>query len=149
MLKKLSVAVLFTLCASTTVYAGSDRETDARLDTLMGSASHERFHDFLNQLQKAIANKDKKAVAAMVDYPLTITVNHKEIDIADDHAFIKAYDKIFTDRLVKIILDQKYADLFAKDTGVMIGPHGELWFSGICTVKDCSKFDIKIMQINN
>lgn len=147
MFKKLSIAFLLTLCTSTTAFAGSVQETDARLDTLMGTNTHQRYHDFFNQLQKAVKEKDKNTLASMVDYPLTATVNHKEIYIATSREFVKAYDKIFTDRLVKIILDQKYADLFAKDTGVMVGQHGELWFSGICTVNDCSKFDIKIMQI--
>ncbi|MCX8955963.1 hypothetical protein [Erwinia psidii] len=147
MFNKLSVAMLLTLSLSLTVFAGSDNETDARLDTLMGLNSHEQYHNVFNKLQKAV--KEKEAVAAMVDYPLTVTVSHKAIDIADNRALIKVYDKIFTNRLVKIILDQRYADLFAKETGVMVGPHGELWFSGLCTVNDCSKFDIKIMQINN
>ncbi|KAB8310133.1 hypothetical protein EH228_11545 [Erwinia endophytica] len=149
MIKKLSVALLLTLCASAAVFAGSDKETDARLDTLMGADSHGQYHRFLNKLQKAVKGKDKKTVAAMVDYPITVTVSHKETDIADSRAFVQAYDSVFTDRLVNIILHQTYADLFVNSTGVMVGPQGELWFSGLCSVKDCSKFDIKIMQINN
>ncbi|WP_156484998.1 hypothetical protein [Erwinia sp. ErVv1] len=115
----------------------------------MGADSHGQYHQFLNQLQKAVKEKDKKSVAAMVDYPITVTVSHKATDIADSHAFVKAYDSVFTDRLVNIILHQTYAGLFVNSTGVMVGPQGELWFSGLCTVKDCSRFDIKIMQINN
>jgi hypothetical protein len=31
----------------------------------------------------------------------------------------------------------------------MVGDTGELWYSGICTKKDCSKFIIRIIAINN
>lgn len=149
MIKKLPFALLLTLCASAAVFADSDKETDARLDTLMGADSHGQYHQFLNELQKAVKEKDKKTVAAMVDYPITVTVSHKETDIADSRAFIQAYDSVFTERLVNIILHQTYAALFVNSKGVMVGPQGELWFSGLCSTKDCSKFDIKIMQINN
>lgn len=149
MIKKLSITLLLTLCTSATVFAGSDKETDARLDTLMGADSHGQYHQFFNKLQKAVKEKDKKTVAEMVDYPITVTVSHKETDIADSRAFVQAYDSVFTDRLVNIILHQTYADLFVNSTGVMVGEQGEVWFSGLCSVKDCSKFDIKIMQINN
>lgn len=149
MLRKLPLVLLLSLCSATTAFAGSNQEMDSRLDTLMGANTHQQYHDFLTKLQKSVEKKDKETVASMVDYPLTVTVAHKEIDIADSRDFVKHYDKIFNNRLVKIILGQKYEDLFAKDTGIMVGPHGELWYSGICTVNDCSKFDIKIMQINN
>ncbi|QKJ89277.1 hypothetical protein PMPD1_4379 (plasmid) [Paramixta manurensis] len=149
MLKNLPLVFLLTLFATGPVFATNHQETDARLDALMGANSHQRYHDFLNKLQKSVEERDKETVASMVDYPLTVTVGRKEIDITDSRIFIKNYDKIFTESLVKIILNQKYSDLFFKDTGIMVGPHGELWFSGICTVNDCSKFDIKIMQINN
>ncbi|MCX8955760.1 hypothetical protein [Erwinia psidii] len=121
MIKKLSVALLLTLCVSTTVFAGSDKETDARRNTLTGADSYGQYHQFSNQLQKAVKEKDKKTVAAMVDYPITVIVSYKETDIADSH-FVKAYDSVFTDRLVNIILHQTYADLFVNSTGVMIGP---------------------------
>ena len=148
-MKKLSGAFLLSFFLVGSTFAGSNQVTDARIDTLMGSDTHKQYHHFLIQLQQAVAAKDKIKVAAMVDYPVTVTVNHQSLDIADSTTFINEYDKIFTERLNKIILSQKYSDLIAKDTGIMIGEHGELWFSGLCTVKDCSQFSIKIMQITN
>lgn len=147
--KKLILSLSFLVFSSTHVLANSDKKIDNRLDMLIGNDTHKKYHDFFIKLQKSVLENDKENVSSMVDYPITVTVNHKEIDINNKKELLVNYDKIFNKNLIKTIANQKYSDLFIKDTGVMVGQYGNIWFSGICTVSDCSKFDIKIMQINS
>lgn len=149
MLNKLILTLLFLVFTSTQVLANSDKNTDNRLDLLMGKNTHKQYHDFFEKLQKSALVNDKKTISSMVEYPITVTVDHKEIEIDNKNDFILKYNAIFNKNLVEKIINQKYSDLFIKDTGIMIGQSGEILFSGICTVSDCSKFHIKIMQINN
>jgi hypothetical protein len=58
---------------------------------------------FLDQLQAALARRDRPAVAAMVQYPITAFVNGVRVPIGDPDALIKLYDAIFTSDLVDAI----------------------------------------------
>ncbi|WP_158781672.1 hypothetical protein [Pantoea sp. BAV 3049] len=149
MLSNLFIYLILSLGIAGTAVADSVSEKDSRIDTLMGAGTHNQYHQFLTELQHAVASGNKKAVAAMIDYPITVSVNSKKIDIKNKSTFIKKYDVVFNKHLTQIILNQKYEELFAKDTGIMVGEHGELWFSGICTTNDCKKFNIRIIAINN
>lgn len=141
--------LLFLVFTSTQVLANSDKNTDHRLDLLMGKNTHKQYQNFFEKLKKSALINDKNTISSMVEYPITVTVGHKEIEIENRNEFIVEYNTIFTKDLVGKIINQKYSDLFIKDTGIMIGKSGAILFGGICTVSDCSKFKIKIMQINN
>lgn len=147
--KKLIGTMLLSLVLTGTALAGSDTATDIRIDSLMGQETHQQYHQFLTDLQQAVAKGDKHAVAAMVHYPITVTVNHKKQKIKTPAAFVGVYDRVFTRSFREKIVNQQYADLFARDIGIMVGEQGELWFSGICHTEDCSQFTIKVTAINN
>ena len=149
MLKKFLLPLLVIIFSSTYALADSDKTVDDTLDTLMGKNVHGKYHDFFTKFKKSVLMSDKESISSMIAYPITVSVENKEIDIKNKKDFLKNYNKIFNKELVKTIASQKYSDLFVKDTGVMIGQYKDVWFSGICTVSDCSEFDIKIMQINN
>lgn len=147
--KKIMSIMLLSLMLMGTALAGSDTATDARIDSLMGQGTHQRYHQFLTELQQAVAKGDKRAVAAMVSYPITVTIKHKKQKIKTSDSFIRVYDRVFTRAFREKIVNQQYADLFARDSGIMVGEQGELWYSGICQTQDCSRFTIKVTAINN
>ncbi|MEG3130276.1 hypothetical protein SC171_18875 [Pantoea cypripedii] len=149
MIKSLFAGALLTLAVAGSAYAATDTEMDVRIDQLMGEGTHQQYHDFFDKLQKAVADKDSKTIASLVDYPITVYVNKRKTNIKNAQDFIRVYDKVFDKKFSDIILEKKYSDLFVRDTGVMVGDAGELWYSGICTKKDCSKFVIRIIAINN
>lgn len=103
-------------------------ETDASLDAVFGS--HEPYHRFFDTLQKAVAADDRKAVAAMIDYPFQARINDKATKLGDAAHFITDYEKIVTPKVKNAVANQTYATLFANWQGVMIGD-GEVWFSGV------------------
>ncbi len=149
MLKRVLSAGLLSLLLTGVATAGTDAATDARIDSLMGQGTHQRYHQFLIDLQQAVADGNKRAVAAMIHYPINVTVNQKKQTITNANVFVKVYDRVFVRALRDSIVHQQYADLFVRDSGIMVGEQGELWYSGICHSRDCSKFTLKVTAINN
>lgn len=98
---------------------------DENLTKLFGDAAP--FKEFLASLQKEAADGDKKAVAKMVRYPLKTKVDGKDTTFEKEADLVKAYDDVFTPKILTAIKDQTYEKLFANDMGVMIGS-GQVWF---------------------
>jgi hypothetical protein len=134
--------VSFTLPAA----AQSDKEMNSRLDELFGQ--HEVYHTFFSDLKKAVSAGDRQAVAAMVDYPITVSIGGKDVKIKSGKDFVSHYDHIFSDKIVTAVEKQTYAALFANDQGIMVGD-GEIWIDGICLDHDCKKQAVKIITINS
>ncbi len=122
-------------------FAGNVSEMNAALDALFGE--HDRYHAFFGALKKAVADGDKKAVAAMVDYPFQARIDGKAVKIRDAAHFVADYDKVVTAKVIHALQGQTYETLFANWQGVMVGD-GEVWFSG---VGDANQ--IKITAIND
>lgn len=142
---RLVILLLTLFIGMGNAFSATVQEVDQRLDLLFGS--HQPYHDFLNDLQQAVAAKDKTKVAAMASYPLKVSLKGKEKTFRNPAALKKNYDSVFTPELSKIILDQKYEELFARDQGVMVGD-GQLWFSGVCADKACKKSRVLISRVN-
>ena len=140
MKKALIVAFAGVLSMSGLGLAQTNADTDKTFDQLFGE--HKPYAQFFGKLQKAVAANDKKAVAAMVDYPFQVRVGGKALKIRDAAHFVADYDKVVTAKIKNAVARQTYADLFANWQGVMIGD-GEVWFSGIG-----EKNDIRIIAIN-
>lgn len=103
------------------------------------------FRNFFDQLKKAVAAHDKQALAKMMNYPLR--VSNQGIKVVTEKDFVAHYDKIFTPPVVAAVAGQSYADLFVRDQGVSVG-NGEIWFTGICTNKSCSRRIPKVITVN-
>jgi len=148
-IKLLLLTSLFMLPLSFSPYALSNtvQEVNDRLDMLYGS--HRDYHDFFEQLKQNVAKENKEQVAKLVDYPLKVNIKGKKTVIKNNVDFVRNYSEIITSHIAKAITTQKYADLFSRDTGIMIGQQGEVWFSGICDDSACKKPIIKIIAINN
>ena len=127
--------------------AGEDRsQVNARIDTVLGD--HARYENVIDALQKAIADHDAPAVAALVGYPFVATIDGKTVKIADARAFVADYDKIVTPQIAGAVVAQKYPDLFVNDKGIMFGD-GEVWINGICRDDACRRFDARVVTIQS
>jgi hypothetical protein len=124
----LAAAALVAIASPLPAIADPVTDMNATLDTLFGD--HKRYHAFFDALKKAVANDDKAAVAAMIDYPFQARIGGKAKKIRDAAHFIADYDRIVTDRVKQALAAQSYETLFANWQGVMIGD-GEIWFSGV------------------
>lgn len=123
-----------------------DKATDDAIDNALGD--HVRYRDVIDRFQKAVADKDAKAVAALVHYPFGATIDGKSVVIKDPAGFVAHYDKIVTSPIADAIVKQKYADLFVNYKGVMFGS-GQAWLNGICKDNACKAFDVKVVTIQS
>lgn len=119
-------------------------DVDRKLTELFGDFAP--YKAALADLQKAVAAEDKKAVAAMIAYPITVKIDGAPKVFETEKAFIAAYDDIMDAAILLAIKNQTYETLFATDQGVMIGPSGQVWISDVTS--DGKSQGIKIIAIN-
>jgi hypothetical protein len=84
---------------------------------------------FLASLKQAVLSGDKVAVSKMMRYPLRANISNpkrKRVNSSDE--FLKHYDEIINETLVKAVRDQEFSGLFVNYRGIMIG-RGELWIN--------------------
>ncbi len=119
---------------------------NASIDSVLGD--HDKYETVINAYQKAVAEGDPVAVAALVDYPFDATLDGKKVAIRDPADFVKNYDRIVTPAIARVIKAQKYSELMVNGQGVMFGS-GETWINGICKQgsADCSEFEVKVVAI--
>ena len=139
---RVALAVV-TIGLAQAAYAG-DADTDASIDSLLGD--HHAYRSVIEALQQGVANQDADAVAALVSYPIKVSVGGKTLTIKSASAFASRYDDIVTPEIADVIEKQKYADLFVNSDGIMFG-NGEVWINGICQDDACSAFDAKVITI--
>ena len=105
------------------------------------------YRTFLFRLQNAVRTNDREAVIRLAGLPLR--VNSERSRIYRDAKSVRAdYDRIFTPKVRKAILAQRFEQLFGRDQGVMIGS-GEVWFDHACRDRDCNRLGpVHIVAIN-
>lgn len=132
--------------ASAASTEAGDKAVDDAIDTLLGD--HAKYRAAIEAYQKAVAEGDKEAVAALVDYPFSATIDGKKTSIKNAAGFVSDYDKILTPAIAEAIKAQKYSELMVNGKGVMFGS-GETWINGICKKgsADCNEFEAKVVAI--
>ncbi len=110
--------------------------------------AEEQVKPFLAAIQNTVARNDSKALAQMIRFPVRLNrPAGRSATIRNSREFMAHYPKFVTDNWRKAVLRQKYEDLFVNWQGVMIG-RGEIWFSGVCKDKSCSRSELKIIAIS-
>lgn len=125
--------------------AQSVEAVEERIDMLHGGA--ENFAVAFEVLQQHVAAHDTATVAALVSYPLTVTIDGERVVINGEAEFAERYDEIITPRIAGIITGQNYADLFVNGEGVMFG-EGEVWMQAFCTDGSCQVIYWLVEAIN-
>lgn len=129
------------------VQSADDRTAiNASIDRVLGD--HVRYQAVIEAYQKGVRDGDRVAVAALVNYPITVRIDGSKTAIKDPAAFVRDYDRILTPDIARTIESQRYSDLMVNSRGVMFGS-GESWINGICTEgsADCSEFEVKVVTI--
>lgn len=85
------------------------------------------FKTMFAALKEAAASGDKAKVGEFALYPIRVNVGKVAVEVKDKEAFVKQYDRIFTDNVLKALAEQDADKLFANEEGVMVGT-GEIWF---------------------
>ena len=121
-----------------------------------GLDSDQEAKVFYLRFQRAVAENDKRVVAGMVSYPLNVyfsgNANQKRYtEIMDRKAFIKNYDRLFSEKLRSFIASidvNSVDDLWGNYHGIAVG-RGVIWIGVYCRGSECKKGnDIKIRTIH-
>jgi hypothetical protein len=146
MRKILRVSFLFGVFAAPSVAFADDSATNAAIDNAFGE--HAKYEAVILSLQKAVAAPDSAAVASLVRYPISVSIDGRKTMIQNAKAFIANYGAIMTPDIVATVKNQKYEDLFVNYQGVMFG-RGQIWVNSVCKDKACNTHDVKIITIQH
>ena len=136
--------ILFLLVNPSVNQAGSNKEGKYSLAGLDNESEVNAF--FLN-FQSAIVKHDKAKVAAMIDYPIDVTLSTgNNLKIPNSVKLLKYYDHIFDKRFTNIISKKKTEELWANSQGVSTET-GEIWLGGVYKGKS-NEYVIKVIAIN-
>jgi len=119
----------------------TDADVDLALDTLHND--HKPFRDVFDRLKQGVAAGDKAAVAALVVYPLEVTIDGRKRKIGNAAQFVDSWDRIVTPDIAQAIARQEYRDAFVNWQGLMVGD-GQVWIGDVCRDKDCKKVDVGV-----
>jgi hypothetical protein len=95
--------------------------------TLAGGAAGERtLERFLADLQAAADRDDRRAIAAMVQYPIRVVVGGWIIPVVDRATFVTSFDAFFTEEIKDLIAEAAATRRTVKADGVLSLAHGAL-----------------------
>ncbi len=99
---------------------------------LAGIKNPAQLTSFIANLQKAVKNGDKAAVATVVDYPIEVKLGGASRRIEAKAACIENYDAIMTKAVRDAVLTQNMGDIFINRKGVMLtdgAGEGRIWLA--------------------
>jgi hypothetical protein len=98
-------ALLLILFGSATVVLAQEKIVDQRIDEILGDdgsvPTHTKYREFISKLKKAVANHDAQSVAAMVNYPIGVSIDGKAVTIRSTAAFVRNYDRIISPSIAR------------------------------------------------
>jgi hypothetical protein len=98
-------------------------------------------------LRGAFAIDERPALAAMVSYPLAVHILGRHMTVHTPKEFLARFGQLTPDTTRAAVKAQKYSDLFANSTGVMIG-NGQVWFAQVCADERCASRPVKMIALN-
>ena len=124
MLKKIITALVIALSLSivSITYAQSE-PTDT--NSTYQFEKHDDFQVFWQDLQKAVRQKDKTAVAKMLNYPFS-DYEHSPMIFLNETEFLAQYDELFNAKMIKLIETNSYrqGDADQEQVADTTGPDG-------------------------
>ncbi len=144
MIGKFFCAVAALMAMPAAVAFAQDTPMDQAVEQRLGD--HAKYRQVVTDFQKAVRAHDAAAAAALVSYPIDVTIGGKKTRIADAKAFAMQYDAIVTPAIAAAVQNEKYDDMMVNDQGIMLG-QGEVWVNGICQDTACKTADVKVVTI--
>ncbi len=112
---------------------------------------------FFQKLQAALKADQRPEVAAMIQYPVTIFVHGKQLELPNQEAFLSHYDLAFNSSMLCAIGKATASQVWGNYIGFTFDS-GELWWEGIIPPGETSdtsakdywtKYPFKIIAFNN
>lgn len=125
-------------------YASDQELVEASINQLLGDPA--AFRSVFNQLKAGVAAGDRAAVAALVDYPLEVTIDGHARRIADATEFVASWDSVITPDIERVVAEQQFEKVFVNWQGVSLGD-GQVWINGVCENDACADPPIRVTAI--
>jgi hypothetical protein len=126
----------------------AEAKATARNHEVAADSTDAAYAAFLSRLQAAVRADDRRAIIALIDFPLRVNEAKGPRLYRDARSVEGNFERIFTPKVKRAILRQRADRLFVRDQGAMIGD-GELWFDRTCPNATCSPpGPAKIMAVN-
>ncbi|WP_081689244.1 DUF1176 domain-containing protein [Inquilinus limosus] len=124
--------------------AGQEKTTDQAITELLGDPAP--YRQVFEALQKAVRAHAAADVAALVSYPIDVTIGGRKVAIRTPKDFAARYDQVMTPAITAAVLNETYEDLGVNDQGLRVGD-GEVWISGICADNACKSVRVQVVTI--
>ncbi|HEX8816202.1 MAG TPA: hypothetical protein VF753_11930 [Terriglobales bacterium] len=143
---------LFALPFAATAQTGNCTQVDASTRPECSGAI-----DFFHNLQSAMQKNDRQAIAGMVDYPMSTSLNHRRVRVRSAQQLLAHFDKVFDKGVRCSILGATDKDVWGNWQGFTVSD-GAVWFDVIIPASakpDVSaadywkKYPFKIKTINS
>ena len=126
----------------------ADAKAEERDNEIAADSANPAYAAFLSRLQAAVRAGDRRAIIALIDFPLRVNEAKGPRLYRDARSVERDFERIFTPKVRRAILGQRADRLFVRDQGAMIGD-GELWFDRTCPNATCSPpGPVRIMAVN-
>ena len=129
--------------ASPVLAQEADFDTAVR-DQLAGDPA--AYHQVVEGFQKAVRDRDAAAAAALVTYPIGVSIDGKAVTIRSPQEFAEKFSAIVTPAIAAAVVDEPTSEMMVNYQGVMLG-RGEVWINGICSDDACKNSDVKVVTI--
>lgn len=102
---------------------------------------------FLARLQTLVRADDRRSVMTLIAFPLRVNSSSGSRLYSAPSA-LRDYDRIFTPKVKRAILNASADRIFVRDIGAMVG-NGEVWFRETCPNDTCSPTGpVRIVAVN-
>jgi hypothetical protein len=108
---------------------GSVGAVGDRRYAIAGVADDAEFESKVQKWRIAVLMGDKEAVASMFQYPISLEVRGKAVNIKSASELLSHYNNIFTDERKVIIRNTVPHNMFVRADGIMLGSGGAIWFN--------------------
>ncbi|MEW4371952.1 hypothetical protein [Paenibacillus kandeliae] len=117
--------------SSSSSSSSSSQNLSQRLVNIAGFSTAKQFTGYYINLQRAVANGNRNAVAKRVSFPLTVNAsNGTRRSILNESQFLNEYTSIMTSSVRQALAKQNVNDVLVNARGVSVG-NGTLWISPI------------------
>jgi hypothetical protein len=106
------------------------------------------FLQLASDLSDAVGKGQHRRFARLLTYPITVSANGEEYDIADAADFERDFETLVQSELQTDLVDWTLADTVVTSEGVgILG--GNLWFANVCANEGCAATEWVVTRIAN
>jgi hypothetical protein len=132
----LLIILLFPLTGISAYAQDGDRA--AVMDSIEDAhGGAEAFVTAFDVLQQAVAQRDAATVSAFINYPLVVSIDGRSVRLRGEDDLIERFDTVFDPDLSAVVVEQDFADLEVRDSGVYFTDDAVRMIS-YCTDRSCA-----------